>query len=168
MQIPILADTTKSISARYGVLIEQLGIALRGLFVINPEGVVQHITINDLPSWVEGGGRGPGHARGEPQEGSASQERAFSALVQGGAGWGCRAGRTERLRGCPGGEVCVAVRLTLPVLQPGGHQPGSEGAGGWAVTYRWRHTPAGGGGLRACDYTGLGPPLSVLPTQCVH
>ncbi|GFR49243.1 hypothetical protein Agub_g11257 [Astrephomene gubernaculifera] len=49
MQIPILADTTKEISARYGVLIEKLGIALRGLFIINPEGVVQHITVNDLP-----------------------------------------------------------------------------------------------------------------------
>ncbi|KAG2431033.1 hypothetical protein HYH02_013465 [Chlamydomonas schloesseri] len=49
MQIPILADTTKDISARYGVLIEKLGIALRGLFIINPQGVVQHVTINDLP-----------------------------------------------------------------------------------------------------------------------
>ncbi|GLC43712.1 hypothetical protein PLESTB_000410900 [Pleodorina starrii] len=49
MQIPILADTTKTISSRYGVLIEKLGIALRGLFIINPQGVVQHVTINDLP-----------------------------------------------------------------------------------------------------------------------
>lgn len=49
MQIPIVADTTKEISARYGVLIEQLGIALRGLFIINPEGVVQQVTVNDLP-----------------------------------------------------------------------------------------------------------------------
>lgn len=49
MQIPILADTTKEISARYGVLIEKLGIALRGLFIINPKGVLQHVTINDLP-----------------------------------------------------------------------------------------------------------------------
>ncbi|KAG2425305.1 hypothetical protein HXX76_013885 [Chlamydomonas incerta] len=49
MQIPILADTTKDISARYGVLIEKLGIALRGLFIINPQGMVQHVTINDLP-----------------------------------------------------------------------------------------------------------------------
>ena len=48
-QIPILADVTKDISARYGVLIEELGIAHRGLFIINPEGVVQQITVNDLP-----------------------------------------------------------------------------------------------------------------------
>ncbi|KXZ52644.1 hypothetical protein GPECTOR_9g689 [Gonium pectorale] len=52
MQIPILADTTKAISSKYGVLIEDLGIALRGLFIINPKGVVQHVTVNDLPSWV--------------------------------------------------------------------------------------------------------------------
>jgi len=49
MNIPILADLTKEIAARYGVLLESAGIALRGLFLINPEGVVQHITFNDLP-----------------------------------------------------------------------------------------------------------------------
>ena len=49
MTIPILADTTKDIAARYGVLVEKLGIALRGLFIIDPAGVVQHITINSLP-----------------------------------------------------------------------------------------------------------------------
>ncbi|WIA40358.1 hypothetical protein OEZ86_013722 [Tetradesmus obliquus] len=48
-QIPIVADTTKAIAARYGVLLEKAGIALRGLFIINPEGVIQQITINDLP-----------------------------------------------------------------------------------------------------------------------
>mmetsp|Transcript_3167 Transcript_3167/g.5431 ORF Transcript_3167/g.5431 Transcript_3167/m.5431 type:complete len:391 (+) Transcript_3167:51-1223(+) len=49
MQIPIIADTTKEVAARYGVLIEKAGIALRGLFIINPEGVVEQITINNLP-----------------------------------------------------------------------------------------------------------------------
>lgn len=49
LNIPILADTTKDIAARYGVLIEDLGIALRGLFIINPEGVIEQITINSLP-----------------------------------------------------------------------------------------------------------------------
>ncbi len=47
--IPLLADTTKQIARDYGVLIESAGIALRGLFIIDPEGVVRHITINDLP-----------------------------------------------------------------------------------------------------------------------
>lgn len=49
MQIPVVADITKEIAARYGVLLESAGIALRGLFIINPEGIIQHITINDLP-----------------------------------------------------------------------------------------------------------------------
>ncbi|KAK3270317.1 Peroxiredoxin-2, partial [Cymbomonas tetramitiformis] len=49
MQIPIVADTTKAISADYGVLLEEAGIALRGLFIINPEGVLEQITVNNLP-----------------------------------------------------------------------------------------------------------------------
>lgn len=32
-----------------GVLIEDIGIALRGLFIINPEGRLEQITINNLP-----------------------------------------------------------------------------------------------------------------------
>jgi len=49
MNIPILADITKQISRDYGVLLEKDGIALRGLFVIDPQGVLQQITINNLP-----------------------------------------------------------------------------------------------------------------------
>jgi peroxiredoxin (alkyl hydroperoxide reductase subunit C) len=49
MDIPIVADITKIISAKYGVLLEDAGIALRGLFIIDPQGVVQQITINNLP-----------------------------------------------------------------------------------------------------------------------
>uniref|UniRef100_A0A7S0QX20 thioredoxin-dependent peroxiredoxin n=1 Tax=Pyramimonas obovata TaxID=1411642 RepID=A0A7S0QX20_9CHLO len=49
MQIPIVADVTKAISAQYGVLLEDIGIALRGLFIINPEGVVEQMTVNNLP-----------------------------------------------------------------------------------------------------------------------
>lgn len=37
LQIPILADVTKAVSARYGVLKRDAGIALRGLYIINPE-----------------------------------------------------------------------------------------------------------------------------------
>lgn len=48
MAIPIIADTTKSIAARYGCLIESAGIALRGLYIIAPDGTLQHITINAL------------------------------------------------------------------------------------------------------------------------
>lgn len=49
MQIPILADVTKEIASRYGVLKRDAGIALRGLYIINPEGVVEHATINNFP-----------------------------------------------------------------------------------------------------------------------
>ncbi|TYZ69402.1 hypothetical protein PybrP1_007739 [[Pythium] brassicae (nom. inval.)] len=49
MDIPIVADITKLISAKYGVLLESAGIALRGLFIIDPQGVLQQVTINNLP-----------------------------------------------------------------------------------------------------------------------
>ena len=49
MQIPILSDLTKSMSRDYGILLENEGISLRGLFLIDPKGIVRHITINDLP-----------------------------------------------------------------------------------------------------------------------
>ncbi|PNH06622.1 2-Cys peroxiredoxin BAS1-like, chloroplastic [Tetrabaena socialis] len=44
---PLVADLKKEISDSYGVLSED-GIALRGLFIIDREGVVQHATINNL------------------------------------------------------------------------------------------------------------------------
>jgi alkyl hydroperoxide reductase subunit AhpC len=44
------AAISQAIAARYGVLLEKAGIALRGLFIINPEGIIQQITINDLVS----------------------------------------------------------------------------------------------------------------------
>ncbi|KAL2302753.1 LOW QUALITY PROTEIN: hypothetical protein Nmel_010201 [Mimus melanotis] len=49
MNIPILSDLTKQISRDYGVLLEGPGIALRGLFIIDPNGIVKHLSVNDLP-----------------------------------------------------------------------------------------------------------------------
>jgi peroxiredoxin len=49
MNIPILADITKSIARSYGVLLEEKGIALRGLFILDSKHVIRHATINDLP-----------------------------------------------------------------------------------------------------------------------
>lgn len=46
---PLVADLNKSIARDYGVLIEGAGIALRGLFIIDPKGVVRAATIHDLP-----------------------------------------------------------------------------------------------------------------------
>ncbi|MGB8957176.1 MAG: peroxiredoxin [Tumebacillaceae bacterium] len=48
LNYPLGADITKEVSRAYGVLLEDAGIALRGLFIIDPEGVVQHATINSL------------------------------------------------------------------------------------------------------------------------
>jgi alkyl hydroperoxide reductase subunit AhpC len=41
MKIPILADKTKKIAREYGVLLEDAGVALRGLFIIDPKGIVR-------------------------------------------------------------------------------------------------------------------------------
>jgi len=49
MSIPILSDIKKEMAEDYGVLIPEDGIALRGLFIIDPKGIIRQITINDLP-----------------------------------------------------------------------------------------------------------------------
>ena len=48
IQYPLVADLNKSISRRYGVLLDA-GIALRGTFLIDREGVIRHAVVNDLP-----------------------------------------------------------------------------------------------------------------------
>ncbi len=48
LNFPIASDLTKSVSRDYGILIEEEGIALRGLFIIDPEGVVRYSVIHDL------------------------------------------------------------------------------------------------------------------------
>ncbi|KAF0935192.1 hypothetical protein E2562_031047 [Oryza meyeriana var. granulata] len=48
LKYPLISDVTKSISKSFGVLIPDQGIALRGLFIIDKEGVIQHSTINNL------------------------------------------------------------------------------------------------------------------------
>jgi len=48
VQFPLVADITKQISRDYGVLFED-SVALRGLFLIDKEGVVRHALVNDLP-----------------------------------------------------------------------------------------------------------------------
>ena len=46
---PVIADLNKQIATQYDVLLEGAGVALRGLFIIDPKGVIRHSTINDLP-----------------------------------------------------------------------------------------------------------------------
>lgn len=46
---PIVSDIHKTVAKDYGVLCEEEGIAYRGLFLIDKEGVVRHQLVNDLP-----------------------------------------------------------------------------------------------------------------------
>ena len=48
MAHPMLADTAHEVSKAYDVLLEDKGIALRGSFVIDPEGVLQWVNVNAL------------------------------------------------------------------------------------------------------------------------
>jgi alkyl hydroperoxide reductase subunit AhpC len=52
VKIPLLADVTREVAKAYDVLIEDgadAGVTLRGLFIVDPEGKLRHITMNDLP-----------------------------------------------------------------------------------------------------------------------
>jgi len=48
IKYPLVADLNKSISRDYGVLFDE-SVALRGLFLIDKEGIVRHALVNDLP-----------------------------------------------------------------------------------------------------------------------
>jgi peroxiredoxin (alkyl hydroperoxide reductase subunit C) len=45
---PLVSDIKKEISTAYNVLDPEAGVALRGLFVIDKEGLIQHATVNNL------------------------------------------------------------------------------------------------------------------------
>ncbi|KAF9019695.1 peroxiredoxin [Hymenopellis radicata] len=49
LRLPLIADKNMSIARDYGVLLEDEGVALRGLFIIDPKGTLRQITVNDLP-----------------------------------------------------------------------------------------------------------------------
>tara|TARA_A100001015_G_scaffold314286_1_gene423397 strand:+ start:122 stop:721 length:600 start_codon:yes stop_codon:yes gene_type:complete len=46
---PLVSDLTKAISSDFHVLNAEEGVAFRGLFLIDKEGIVRHQLINDLP-----------------------------------------------------------------------------------------------------------------------
>lgn len=48
IQFPLVADLSKNIAKAYGVLFGD-EVALRGLFLIDKDGIVRHCVINDLP-----------------------------------------------------------------------------------------------------------------------
>ena len=48
LKYPLAADITKQVSRDYGVLVEDQGVALRGLFIIDPKGILQYAVVNSL------------------------------------------------------------------------------------------------------------------------
>ncbi len=48
VRFPLVADLSKKIATDYGVLFND-EVALRGLFIIDKEGIVRHALVNDLP-----------------------------------------------------------------------------------------------------------------------
>jgi len=48
VRFPLLADKTGRIARDYGVLLEDEGIALRGLFIIDPDGMIQYSVTHNL------------------------------------------------------------------------------------------------------------------------
>jgi alkyl hydroperoxide reductase subunit AhpC len=46
LNFPLASDITKKTASDYGVLIEEEGVALRGLFIIDPEGELKYQVVN--------------------------------------------------------------------------------------------------------------------------
>jgi lipoyl-dependent peroxiredoxin subunit C len=49
MRYLMLADTTHTLARAFGVLKEDAGIAYRGIFLIDPNGIVRWLAVHDLP-----------------------------------------------------------------------------------------------------------------------
>jgi peroxiredoxin (alkyl hydroperoxide reductase subunit C) len=48
VNIPLLSDKNHNLSRDYGVLLEDKGIALRGMFLIDPQGVLRQVRIKQM------------------------------------------------------------------------------------------------------------------------
>jgi peroxiredoxin (alkyl hydroperoxide reductase subunit C) len=48
IKFPMLADPAGKLARQFGVMIEEAGLALRGSFIIDPDGVLKIIELNDL------------------------------------------------------------------------------------------------------------------------
>ena len=48
VKFPMIGDTNHEVSKTFGVLVEDKGIALRGTFIIDPQGVCRSAVVNDL------------------------------------------------------------------------------------------------------------------------
>jgi peroxiredoxin (alkyl hydroperoxide reductase subunit C) len=48
LPFPMLADTKRELASALGVLHKQDGVALRATFIVDPQGIVRHVSVNDL------------------------------------------------------------------------------------------------------------------------
>ena len=48
LPFPMLADIKRELSAAFGILDKQEGVALRATFIVDPEGVIRFASMNDL------------------------------------------------------------------------------------------------------------------------
>jgi len=48
LPFPMLADTKRELSAALGILHKKEGVALRATFIVDPEGIIRHVSVNDL------------------------------------------------------------------------------------------------------------------------
>jgi peroxiredoxin (alkyl hydroperoxide reductase subunit C) len=48
LEYPLLSDIKKDVARKYGILDEKEGVALRGLFIIDPDGVLQYELVHNL------------------------------------------------------------------------------------------------------------------------
>jgi len=48
LKFPLASDITKQVSRDYGVLVEEEGVSLRGLFIIDPDGILQYAVIHNM------------------------------------------------------------------------------------------------------------------------
>ncbi len=48
LPFPMLADIKRELSQELGILHKDEGVALRATFVVDPEGVIRHVSVNDL------------------------------------------------------------------------------------------------------------------------
>ena len=48
LKYPLASDVGGRLATKYNILVEESNIALRGLFIINPEGILQYAVVHDL------------------------------------------------------------------------------------------------------------------------
>lgn len=48
LRYPLASDVGGRLAAKYNILVEEANIALRGLYIINPDGVLQYAVVHDL------------------------------------------------------------------------------------------------------------------------